>query len=128
MAKMRYIIITSLFLFLISCKEEKLQSDYSSSLPEKNIFILDASSFRDSTWIPSKDDINNIEFVSNPGNDFLKNSGKKAVTFLHSRGVTSVMSGNYGMTVKKMLDKHKIQTIIIPAKYKNLTQLLKILK
>ncbi|MFA7359760.1 MAG: NifB/NifX family molybdenum-iron cluster-binding protein [Candidatus Kapaibacterium sp.] len=75
-----------------------------------------------------KDDINNIEFVSNPGNDFLKNSGKKAVTFLHSRGVTSVMSGNYGMTVKKMFDKHKIQTIIIPAKYKNLTQLLKILK
>lgn len=68
---MRYIIITSLILLLISCKEEKLQSDYSSSLPEKNIFILDASSFRDSTWIPSKDDIKNIlkqiqNFLSNP--------------------------------------------------------------
>ncbi|MBE0571306.1 MAG: hypothetical protein IH618_07160 [Ignavibacteriaceae bacterium] len=68
---MRYIIITSLFFLLISCKEVKLQSDYSSSLPKKNIFILDASAFRDSTWIPSKDDINNIFkqiqiFLSNP--------------------------------------------------------------
>ncbi len=71
MVKMRYIIITSLILLLISCKEEKLQSDYTSSLTEKNIFILDASSFRDSTWIPSKTDINNTlkqieSFISDP--------------------------------------------------------------
>ena len=71
MAKMRSIIITSLILFLISCKQEKLQSNYTSSLTEKNIFILDASSFRDSTWIPSKTDINNTlkqieSFISDP--------------------------------------------------------------
>ena len=74
----------------------------------------------------AKKDFNKLKFISNPGNELLKNSGKKAVTFLHSMGVTSVMSGNYGITVKKMLDKYKIQTVIIPAKYINLTQLLEI--
>lgn len=65
------------------------------------------------------------EFVQNPCKDLIKHSGKRAVEFLHSKGATSVMSGNYGITVKKMLDKYKIQTVIIPTKYKNLFQILK---
>jgi len=75
-----------------------------------------------------EDDPKNIEFVLNPGNNILKHSGQKAVNYLQSKGVSSVLSKNFGMTVKKMLDKHNIQTIIVPSKYEKLSQLLKIIK
>lgn len=101
---------------VITVKEDKLNSPIEDCFGKTKFFCF------------FDEDINKIEFISNPGNSILKNSGKKAVAFLHSMSVTSVMSRNYGITVKKMLDKHKIQTIIIPAKYENLTQLLKILK
>ncbi len=69
-----------------------------------------------------------IEFVLNPGNNLPSHSGKKAVAFLASLGVTSVISGNYGITVKKLLDKHGIQTVIIPSRYETLSQLLGVMK
>ena len=74
------------------------------------------------------DDSDKIEFIPNPGYDLLKHSGKKAVEFLHSKDISAVMSGNYGITVKKLLDKFNIQTIIVPSMYENLSQLLKIIK
>ena len=74
------------------------------------------------------DSAGKIEFVLNPGNNLPAYSGKKAVAFLVSLGVTSVISGNYGITVKKLLDKHGIQTVIIPSKYETLSQLLGVMK
>jgi predicted Fe-Mo cluster-binding NifX family protein len=73
-------------------------------------------------------DLDNIGFVLNPGYDSLKGSGKKAVSYLHKRGVETVISRNYGITVKKILNKHNIQTVIIPSKYKNLSEILQIFK
>ena len=73
-------------------------------------------------------DTEKIEFVLNPGYDSLKGSGKKAVSYLHKRGVETVISRNYGITVKKILNKHNIQTVIIPSKYKKLSEILKIFK
>ena len=66
-----------------------------------------------------------IEFSLNPGYDSLKGSGKKAVSYLLKRGVETVISRNYGITVKKMLNKHSIQTVIIPEKYESLSQILR---
>ncbi|HEY5535731.1 MAG TPA: NifB/NifX family molybdenum-iron cluster-binding protein [Ignavibacteria bacterium] len=69
-----------------------------------------------------------IEFVLNPGYDLLKGSGKKAVSYLIEKGVEIVISRNYGITVKKILNKHNIQTVIIPSKYKKLSEILQIFK
>ena len=69
-----------------------------------------------------------IEFSINPGNNLLKGSGKKAISYLLERGVETVISRNYGITVKKILNKHNIQTVIIPSKYKKLSEILKIFK
>jgi predicted Fe-Mo cluster-binding NifX family protein len=69
-----------------------------------------------------------IEFVLNPGYDLLKGSGKKAVSYLIEKGVEIVISRNYGITVKKILNKHNIQTVIIPEKYESLSQILQMLK
>lgn len=75
-----------------------------------------------------ENDPNKIEFAVNPGNDLEKGSGKKAVSYLVKRGVKTIMSRNYGLTAKKMLDKHNIQTVIVPPKYESLFQLLKMIK
>jgi predicted Fe-Mo cluster-binding NifX family protein len=75
-----------------------------------------------------ENDPNKIEFVLNPGNSSAKGSGKKAVLCLLERGVKTIISRNYGLTAKKMLDKHNIQTVIVPPKYERLFQLLKIIK
>ncbi len=75
-----------------------------------------------------KDKPENIEFVLNPGYNSLKGSGKKAVSYLHKKRVEIVISRNYGITVKKLLNKHNIQTVIIPSKYKKLSEILQIFK
>ena len=70
---MKYIILITLIIFTISCNktEEDSHSKYNSSIPQKNIIILDASSFRDSSWVPSVNDVNTTikqieNFLSNP--------------------------------------------------------------
>lgn len=74
------------------------------------------------------DSSNKIDFAVNPGNVSEKDSGKKAVSFLVNKGVKTILSRNYGLVSKKLLDKHKIQTVIIPSKYESLKQLLQIIK
>ena len=75
-----------------------------------------------------EDNPEKIEFVLNPGNDLMKGSGEKAVSYLIEKGVEIVISRNYGITVKKILNKHNIQTVIIPSKYKKLSEILQIFK
>jgi len=75
-----------------------------------------------------EDNPEKIEFVLNPGNDLMKGSGEKAVSYLIEKGVEIVISRNYGITVKKILNKHNIQTVIIPEKYESLSQILQMLK
>ncbi len=99
---MRFIIITSLILFVISCREEKLKNELNSSFPEKNIFILDASSFRDSTWIPSNDDIKNIieqieSFLSNP----------------------PILDSNDSVTINEIYSRFNLYAVQLSGEYRN---------
>jgi predicted Fe-Mo cluster-binding NifX family protein len=70
------------------------------------------------------DNPDKIAFALNPGYDLINSSGKQAVAYLLTKGVTTVLSRNYGVSVKKILNKHNIQTVIIPQKYESLTQIL----
>ena len=69
-----------------------------------------------------------IVFFPNPGYKLNKGSGKKAVLFLYKNEIKTVISKNYGVAVKKLLNKYEIQTVIIPPKYEKLSHLLKLLK
>ena len=60
----------------------------------------------------------NYKFIKNPAIDLPKMSGKKAAMYLAKIGVKTVLSGNYGVEVKKILDKNKIQIVIIKSKFK----------
>ncbi|MBI5403997.1 MAG: NifB/NifX family molybdenum-iron cluster-binding protein [Ignavibacteriae bacterium] len=54
------------------------------------------------------------KFIKNPHKDINKNSGRKAAMMLIKEGVSTVISSNFGIPVKKLFDKHKIQMVIIP--------------
>lgn len=71
-----------------------------------------------------KDGVKEPKFVKNPGYGLQKGSGLRAVNFLNENGVKTVISRNYGILAKNKLDNHKIQIVIIPSKYKNLSEII----
>ena len=64
--------------------------------------------------IPQK----NFEFIKNPAMDLPKMSGKKAAMHLARIGVKAIFSGNFGVEVKKILDKNDIQIVILNPNFK----------
>lgn len=99
----------------ITVKEDNIKSSLEDCFGKAKFFCL------------VEDKSERIEFALNPGYNLLKGSGKKAVSFLLKRGVRTVISRNYGITAKKILKKHNIQTAIIPSKYTSLLKLLQML-
>jgi predicted Fe-Mo cluster-binding NifX family protein len=66
---------------------------------------------------------NRSSFVINPGKMVKKNSGKKAASFLVKTGVKTVFSSNFGVPVKKIFDKNKVQMVILSDKFKSLDEI-----
>jgi predicted Fe-Mo cluster-binding NifX family protein len=62
-------------------------------------------------------------FIKNPFKESNKNSGRKAALLLIRKGVKNVFSSNFGIPVKKLFDKHKIQMVIISDEIKTLKQI-----
>ncbi len=62
-------------------------------------------------------------FVVNPGKMASKNSGKKAASFLVKAGVKTVFSSNFGVPVKKIFDRNKVQMVILSDKIKRLDEI-----
>jgi predicted Fe-Mo cluster-binding NifX family protein len=60
---------------------------------------------------------NQYEFIINPGVKSIKMSGVKAAKFLVKCGVKTVISSNFGVSVKKIFDKNKVQIVILSKKY-----------
>jgi len=59
-----------------------------------------------------------FEFVKNPGLELKKMSGRHAALFLARNKITTVISSNFGASVKKVFDKNKIRLVILSPKYK----------
>jgi predicted Fe-Mo cluster-binding NifX family protein len=53
----------------------------------------------------------------------LKNSGREAALFLIKKGIKTVISSNFGVPVKKLFDKNKVQMVIISSKVKYLNEI-----
>jgi len=60
---------------------------------------------------------NYYKFVKNPGLNIKKMSGKRAALFLAENSVKTVISSNFGVTVKKIFDRNKIQIVLLSNKY-----------
>lgn len=54
-----------------------------------------------------------IEFIPNPNKDAEGGAGPAAVQFLASRDVNKIVSGEFGVKIKSLLDSLKIQMIVL---------------
>ncbi|HNR40769.1 MAG TPA: NifB/NifX family molybdenum-iron cluster-binding protein [Bacteroidales bacterium] len=54
-----------------------------------------------------------IEFIPNPGKEASDGAGPAAVQLVASRNVQKIVSGEFGIKIKSLLDSLKIQMIII---------------
>jgi predicted Fe-Mo cluster-binding NifX family protein len=54
-----------------------------------------------------------VSFVPNPFKEAPEKAGKMAVEFLYNLGVKKIISGDFGLKVKPLLDSLKIQMIVI---------------
>ncbi len=53
-----------------------------------------------------------VEFIPNPFRDIEEGSGTAAVQIIGSRGVHKIISGEFGMKIKPLLESMKIQMIV----------------
>jgi predicted Fe-Mo cluster-binding NifX family protein len=54
-----------------------------------------------------------MEFIPNPYKDAEEGVGTAAVNLLISRNVNKIISGEFGMKIKSLLDSLKIQMIVL---------------
>ena len=54
-----------------------------------------------------------MEYIPNPNIDIDEGSGSASVHLLVSRDVKKVVSGEFGIKVKPLLDSHRVQMIVI---------------
>ena len=54
-----------------------------------------------------------IEYIPNPNKDLEEGAGKAAVKLLSTRNVQKIISGEFGIKIKPLLDSLKIQMIVI---------------
>jgi predicted Fe-Mo cluster-binding NifX family protein len=68
------------------------------------------------------------EFIPNPNKDNIEGAGLTAVQFIGSRGVSKVISGEFGAKVKSIFDQLQIQLIILKDSNKSIQEIIELLK
>ena len=69
-----------------------------------------------------------VEFVPNPGKDAEEGAGPAAVQFVAARQVQKIVSGEFGIKIKPLLDSLKIQMIVMNNSGKTVNEILQMLK
>lgn len=67
------------------------------------------------------------EFVLNPSKEAHEGAGPAAVQFMASHKVSKIVSGEFGMKIKSLLDSLKIHMIIIKDPEKKIKEIIEIL-
>ena len=67
------------------------------------------------------------EFIPNPNKDNIEGVGPASVQIIASRGVTKVISGEFGAKVKSLFDQLQIQLIILKDQKKSIHEIIEIL-
>ncbi len=86
------------------------------------------SSFGRSSWFVIYDcDTRDIEFLSNPNKHAEQNAGLASVQLLSSRNIKKIISGEFGLKIKPLLDSLKIQMIVVHMPEKKIKEILEML-
>ena len=68
-----------------------------------------------------------MEFIPNPNKDAQEGAGPSSVQLVASRDVKKIVSGEFGIKIKSLLDSLKIQMIILKEPEKTIAEIIKIL-
>jgi predicted Fe-Mo cluster-binding NifX family protein len=68
-----------------------------------------------------------IEFLPNPNKDAQEGAGPASVQLVASRNVQKIISGEFGMKIKSLLDSLKIQMIVIKNPEKRIGEIIEML-
>jgi predicted Fe-Mo cluster-binding NifX family protein len=68
-----------------------------------------------------------IEFIPNPNKESLEEAGIDSVQLVASRQVNKIVSGDFGMKIKSLLDSLKIQMIVFKQSEKKIIEIIDML-
>jgi predicted Fe-Mo cluster-binding NifX family protein len=68
-----------------------------------------------------------IEFLPNPNKDAQEGAGPASVQLVASHGVRKIISGEFGIKIKSLLDSLKIQMIILKQPEKSIREVIDML-
>ncbi len=68
-----------------------------------------------------------MEFIPNPNLDAQEGAGPASVQLVASKGVTQIISGEFGIKIKSLLDSLKIQMIIYKEPEKEIREIIEML-
>ena len=86
------------------------------------------SSFARCAWFVIYDtDDGAMEFIPNPNKEMEEHAGNAAVELVASRNVTMIVSGEFGIKIKPMLDSMHIQMVVIKDSEKRISNNIELL-
>jgi len=68
-----------------------------------------------------------IEFLPNPDKEAHEGAGPASVQFVASRNVQKIISGEFGIKIKSLLDTLKIQMIVLKQPGKSINEIIEML-
>jgi predicted Fe-Mo cluster-binding NifX family protein len=71
---------------------------------------------------------NAIEFLPNPFKDAEEGAGPASVQLIAGRNASKIISGEFGIKIKSLLDSLKIQMIVIKEPDKKISEIIEMLK
>ncbi len=88
---------------------------------------IDLSFARCAWFIVYDTESGTMEFIPNPNKDAEEHAGNAAVELISSRGVSMIVSGEFGMKIKSMLDSIHIQMVVIKDSTKRISDIIDLL-
>jgi predicted Fe-Mo cluster-binding NifX family protein len=88
---------------------------------------LDQRFGRCSCFVIYDTETKSLEYIPNPGKDAQEGAGPASVQLVASRNVEKIISGEFGIKVKSLLDSLKIQMIVLKEPEKKINEILDML-
>jgi predicted Fe-Mo cluster-binding NifX family protein len=85
---------------------------------------LDQRFGRCSCFVIYDNETKSIEFIPNPGKEVQEGAGPASVQLVASRNVQKIISGEFGIKVKSLLDSLKIQMIVLKEPEKKIHEII----
>lgn len=89
---------------------------------------LDQRFGRCSYFVIYDTDNDGLEFIPNPNKDISEGAGPASVQIVASRNVQKIVSGEFGMKIKSLLDSLRIQLVMLKDTDKSVSEIIEMLK